>query len=52
MDLTEGGRSLLLVHQRIPVRIDGSEPPRYAKELERAEGVSERVAVPVGTPQE
>jgi len=34
VDLSEGGCCLLLVHQRIPVRIDGSEPPRYSKELE------------------
>ncbi|WP_275297150.1 hypothetical protein [Streptomyces cyaneogriseus] len=34
-----GGCGLLLVHQRIPVRIDGSEPPGYAEELKRAERI-------------
>ncbi|WP_268978900.1 hypothetical protein [Streptomyces ureilyticus] len=40
MDLPECGGGLLLVHQRIPVWIDGSELPGYSKELERAERIS------------
>lgn len=51
LDLPEGGGGLLLVHQRIPVRIDGSDPPGRSEELERAECIGQRVAVSVGAPK-
>ncbi|MFJ5901963.1 pyridoxamine 5'-phosphate oxidase family protein, partial [Streptomyces sp. NPDC093064] len=41
-----------LGHQRVPVRIDGTEPAGDSEELERAECIGQRVAVPVGAPQE
>jgi hypothetical protein len=51
VDLLESGCGLLFVHHRVSVRIYGSEPPRYSKELERAERIGQRVAVPLGAPQ-
>ncbi|MBB4791802.1 hypothetical protein BJY54_002414 [Streptomyces nodosus] len=52
LDLLKNDCGLLLVHERIPVRVDGSEPTGYSEELERAERIGQRVAVPVGAPKE
>jgi hypothetical protein len=52
VNLLKGDRGLLLIHQRVPVGIDGSEPVGDFKELERAKRIGQRVAVSVGAPQE
>jgi hypothetical protein len=52
VNLADGDRGLLFVHPRIPVQIDGREPPGYSEELKRAERIGQSVAMPVGALQE